>query len=217
MAKPSEDSPYQLLVEGSDDLNSILHLMMRHDFPWGDERFIRPYVSARGGAPQLLRDSAEFFKSAAYQRIGIVLDANTDLAARWAQIRDRARRSELELPEMPQRDGTIVPGRSSESRIGVWLMPDNSSAGTLEHFLNKLISAEDPIRAYADEAVTEARRRGARCLESDHIKSALHTWLAWQEVPALPFGTAIKAEYFEKDSDNAHLFVAWFRRLFLEP
>ena len=95
-------------------------------------------------------------------------------------------------------------------------MPDNSSPGTLEDFLNKLVSEGDPIRSYADEVVIEARQRGARCQERDHVKSALHTWLAWQEEPGLPFGTAMKAEYFEKDSDDAHRFVAWFHRLFVE-
>ena len=217
MARPPEDSPYQLLVEGPDDLNSVIHLMARHDFDWDDEQSARPFVSARGGVDPLLRDGAEFFKSAAYQRIGIVLDANADLAARWVQIRDRARKAEIDLPELPKPEGTIVSGRTSDSRIGVWLMPDNSSSGTLEHFLNKLISAGDPIRAYADEVVVEARQRGARCQEKDHVKSALHTWLAWQEVPALPFGTAMKAEYFDKDSEDARRFVAWFNRLFVEP
>lgn len=217
MAKPPEDSPYQLLVEGPDDLNSVIHLMVRHGFEWDDEQSTRPFVSARGGIDPLLRDIAEFLKSAAYQRIGMVLDANADLVARWVQIRDRARKAEIDLPELPEPEGTIVSGRTSESRIGVWLMPDNSSPGALEHFLNKLISAGDPLRSYADEVVVEARQRGARCQERDHVKSALHTWLAWQEVPALPFGTAIKAEYFDKDSEDAHRFVAWFRRLFVEP
>lgn len=96
-------------------------------------------------------------------------------------------------------------------------MPDNSAPGTLEDFLDKLVPAGDPIRTYADEAVTEARQRGARCQERNHIKSALHTWLAWQEEPGLPFGTAMRAEYFEKDSEAAHRFVTWFRRLFTKP
>jgi len=122
----------------------------------------------------------------------------------------------VSLPESPEPEGTIVPGRSPQSRIGIWLMPDNSSAGALEDFLSELVPADDPTRGYADEAVVEARRRGARCQPKDHAKSYLHTWLAWQEEPGLPFGTALKAEIFAKESANARRFVAWFNRLFVE-
>ena len=95
-------------------------------------------------------------------------------------------------------------------------MPDNSSPGTLENFLSGLVPVEHPVWAYAGEATAEARQRGAGCQEKDHLKSLLHTWLAWQKEPGLPFGVAIKAEFFEKESAAARRFVAWFNRLFVE-
>jgi uncharacterized protein DUF3226 len=213
---PPKDSPHQLLVEGSDDLYSVIHLMARHGFDWDDEDTVRPFVSARGGFRRLLRDIPTFLRSAAYQCIGIVLDANSDLGQRWAQIRTTARRENVDLPHLPMNEGTIIPGRNPETRIGVWVMPDNSLPGSLEHFLSSLVPAGDPLWSYADEVVNEARRRDTRCQERNHLKSALHTWLAWQEEPGLPFGTAMRAEYFGKDSEAAHRFVAWFRRLFIE-
>ncbi len=211
MARPSEESAYRLLVEGSDDKYSIINLVARHGFDWEDETRVRPYVSDEGGIDGLLRAIPITLKGP-YKRIGIVLDANSDVRARWAQLKERVRKADLELPESPQKDGTVI----AESRIGIWLMPDNGSPGALEDFLHKLVSAGDQIRAYADEVVSEARQRGARCQEKDHLKSVLHTWLAWQEKPGLPFGTAIEAEYFGKESGDAHRFVAWFRRLFVE-
>jgi len=51
----------------------------------------------------------------------------------------------------------------------------------------------------------------------DRGKSTLHTWLAWQETPGLPFGTALRAEFFRHDTEDALRFVAWFRRLFVDP
>jgi len=214
---PPEDSPYQLLVEGSDDLNTIIHLMKRHEFDWDDETSIRPFLSARGGINGLLKDIPAFLRSAAYQRIGVVLDANSDLTARWTQVRDRAQEAGANLPDLPLPQGTTVSGRVADSRFGVWIMPDNQSLGALENFLGKLMPDADPIQVYAGEAVNEARRRGAKCQPKDHIKSVLHTWLAWQAKPGLPFGTALQAEIFEKDSDVALRFVAWFRNLFADP
>ena len=95
-------------------------------------------------------------------------------------------------------------------------MPDNSSPGTLENFLGELVPSNHPVWAYASEATTEARQRGAGCLEKDHLKSTLHTWLAWQEEPGLPFGTALRTGVFEAESETARRFVSWFNRLFVE-
>jgi hypothetical protein len=215
MARPLEESPFRLLVEGSDDLNSVIHLMARHGFDWDDESTVRPFISPGGGITGLLNAFSVALRGT-YQRIGVVLDANLSLPDRWAQIRNRARRAGVDLPGSPLPEGTIVPGRRPESRIGIWLMPDNSSPGALENFLGKLVPADDPRWAYADEVVVEARRRGARCQEKDHTKSVLHTWLAWQQEPGLPFGIALKAEIFEKDSEEARRFVAWFRSLFVD-
>jgi hypothetical protein len=203
------------MVEGPDDLHSVIHLMARYGFNWDDESKVRPFVSPAGGVEQLLRAIPVTLKGS-YERIGIVLDANSRLADRWAQIRGRANRADVALPESPGSEGTIVEGRQPESRVGIWLMPDNSSPGTLESFLSGLVPPDHPAWAYAGEATTEARKRGARCLEKDHLKSTLHTWLAWQEEPGLPFGTALRTGVFETESETARRFVGWFNRLFVE-
>jgi hypothetical protein len=217
MAEPSEDSPYRLLVEGLDDFHSVIHLLKRHGFDWEDETKIRPFVRSENGIDKLLKAIPVTLKST-YERIGIILDGNSDPAARWRQIRERARRAELDLPASPDPGGTVIPGRHPGSRIGFWLMPDNVSPGALESFLGSLVPPGNPIWAYAGEATVEARQRGARCSEKDHAKSVLYTWLAWQEAPGLPFGLALNAGLFEtdRDSEEARRFVSWFYRLFVE-
>jgi hypothetical protein len=215
MARPTEESPYRLLVEGPDDQYSVIHLMARHGFDWDDESRVRPCVSSLGGVEQLLRAFPVAIKGT-YERIGIVLDANSNPAGRWEQIRNRAEKLGLSVPDSLASDGTLIPGRKPGSRIGIWLMPDNQSEGTLENFLSELVPFGDSIWSYADEVVIEASRRGARYQEKDRSKSRLHTWLAWQEKPGLPFGIAMKAELFEKESEAARRFVAWFNRLFVE-
>jgi hypothetical protein len=211
---PRENSPYHLLVEGVDDLHSVIHLMIRHGYDWDDEATLRPYIKSEGSVVKLL-DVLPITLKAPYQRIGVLVDADASLPDRWSQIRGRAEAAGLKLPAAPQPDGTIVPGLRPGSRVGFWLMPDNTSPGNLEHFLSRLVPADDPTWSYAGEATIEARTRGARCKEKDHGKSTLHTWLAWQEDPGLPFGTALRAKIFEHDSEEALRFVSWFHRLFV--
>jgi hypothetical protein len=210
---PREDSPYRLLVEGSDDLHSVVHLLIRHGFDWDDESIIRPFVNATGSVEKLLSTLPVALKSS-YQRIGVVADANSRLPDRWAQLRASAAKEGVELPASPDPEGTIVPGFLPGSQVGFWLMPDNREPGTLESFLQRLVPEGDTLWLYAGEVAGEARARGARCREKDHLKSSLHTWLAWQEDPGLPFGTALGAKVFAHDTPDALRFVAWFHRLF---
>lgn len=215
MPRPSLKSPYRLLVEGNDDQYSVINLVKRHGFNWDDITTIRPHVHETGGIEKLLEEIPVTLKGP-YDRIGILVDANGSSQNRWAQIRDHATQAGLDLPKAPDSEGTVVAGLRSDSRVGVWMMPDNSSPGRLEDFLHKLVPESDAVWSWADEVVQEARSRGARCKEGDHLKSRLHTWLAWQERPGIPFGTALEAKVFRHDTEEALRFVAWFNRLFVD-
>ena len=113
-------------------------------------------------------------------------------------------------------------GESAEYRakVGVWLMPDNRQEGdrgegTLERFLETLVQEADPLLPHARDATRRAKtEHGASYPDGDVKKAVLHAWLAWQEEPGLPYGTAIKARYFRHDSPVAESFVGWFRRVF---
>ncbi len=101
------------------------------------------------------------------------------------------------------------------TRVGVWLMPDNQQEGTLEDFLRTLVKEANPLLPHARESTTQAKsRHGANYRNVDEKKAVLHAWLAWQSEPGLPYGTAIRAQYFRPDSPVAERFVAWFRRVF---
>lgn len=210
---PPSNSPYQLIVEGLDDQHSILHLMLRHGFNWDDEAVVRPFMSLTNGITELL-EAIPVAAKGPYERLGFVVDADVDLPNRWLQVRNRLVPLGLDVPASPDRDGVIIDGIRPGRRIGIWLMPDNQNPGTLEHFLAKLVPADDRTWAYAEETSTQARRLGAACAAKDATKSWIHTWLAWQEQPGLPFGRALRARVFRHDSDDALRFVAWFDRLF---
>jgi len=131
-----------------------------------------------------------------------------DIQTRWSQIRGRLASAGISLPEKPKHDGTIVDGARPGVRFGVWVMPDNSLGGMLEDFLGHLVPEGDPCWAYADAAVVEARRLGASHVAARHSKARIHTWLAWQEQPGLPFGTALFAHVLKHDSPIALAFGA---------
>jgi len=207
-----EESPYRLLVEGPDDKHSVIHLMKRHGVDWDDATVLLPCVHDCGGFSPLTSSLGVSSKS--YRRLGIMVDANADMAHRWVQVRESLRRAGVSVPESPEACGTVFPGIYPDWKIGVWIMPDNQNAGELEDFLSKLIPADDTCWDYACEATLRAREIGAKFSQGDSCKASIHTWLAWQEEPGLPFGTAITAKYFGIDSPEALGFVQWLRELF---
>lgn len=208
---PTEESPDRLIVEGSDDLHSVAHLLARHGVDWDSAGARVPLIKHVGGIEELLR-LAPVAATASYERVGIVLDADIALMDQWRRLGDRLASVGLVLPVDPDRSGTIVSGVRLGSRFGVWVMPDNTSPGRLEHFLQTLIPDGDSCWAFARNATATARRSG--CPITDNLKSAIHAWLAWQAEPGLPFGTALRAQIFRHDSPLALDFVAWFQRLF---
>lgn len=216
---PLRNSPYRMLVEGPDDKHAICNLLKRHGYDWDDNTVTRPYVEEAGGISELLDSTNRSADARTCLRLGVVLDADLNVTTRWEQVRGcfSASKIGIELPDSPASEGTIVevqrPGLKL-LRLGVWLMPDNQKAGILEDFLGKLVPAGDQCWAYADEVTSHARMRGSRLADKDHSKGRIHTWLAWQESPGLPFGTALTAWLLSHDSPEAIRFVGWFRRLF---
>jgi len=93
-------------------------------------------------------------------------------------------------------------------------MPDNQREGTLESFLEGLVRENDMLLPHAKISTQGARELHASFPDRLVAKAELHTWLAWQEEPGLPYGSAIRARYFGHDSQAARSFVAWFCCLF---
>lgn len=207
-----ESSPCRLLVEGSDDKHCVLHLMKRHGIDWDRTTPWLPCVYDCNGFAPLVAALKVSAKS--YHRLGIMVDANADVHQRWTQVKEGLSRAGVTLPASPEPNGVIIPGIYADWRVGVWLMPDNQSQGQLEDFLGKLVPQDDTCWAYAAEAAKHAKGLGARFAKKDFCKAGIHTWLAWQETPGLPFGTAITAKYFGVDSSEALRFVQWFKQLF---
>ncbi len=200
-----------LLVEGQDDACVLCELFERHGIP---ETF---QVEERGGLDKLLQGLPVELKRSNLARLGIVVDANADLEARWARLSAILQQGGgVQVPGHPDSRGTIVQVERPERMlpVGVWLMPDNSAPGMLEHFVSLLIPQDDRLWPRAQQSVDQIPE-AERLFRTQHsIKAHVRTWLAWQEEPGIPMGTAIKAGWLQADSAQVRRFLAWIRRLF---
>jgi hypothetical protein len=149
--------------------------------------------------------------------LGLVIDANADCAARWQALRDRLVAAGYQgVPDVPSLTGTMLPAPENTllPRVGVWIMPDNQSQGMLEDFLRFLIPAGSRLFEHVQASVSAIPEADRRFDLHDEPKALIHTWLAWQEEPGLPYGTAIKARYLDSGVPPVDLLVSWLKNLF---
>lgn len=206
-----------LLVEGRDDKHVVLHISQNRGIGLGEDEII-----CCGGIERLLERIRVEIKNTKAGAIGVVVDADDNLPSRWTSIRDRLCQAGYDcVPTQPCRTGTVVsspPGDSVLPRIGVWVMPDNDTGGTLEDFLTLLVPshpanslfehAQRSVSNIPDDAVLfPTRARG---------KALIHTWLAWQEEPGKPYGLAITKKFLDADAPRVDDFVSWLRSLFAD-
>lgn len=118
-----------LLVEGKDDEHVLKHLCGNRGGPQLD-------VITHDGVDKLLEGFPIQLKvSGDGAIVGVVIDADTDVASRWQSLRDRLVGLGYEgVPDNPDPGGTIVdpPDGKFLPRVGIWMMPDNQSQGILE-------------------------------------------------------------------------------------
>jgi len=209
---PAQTSPFRLLVEGPDDLHSITELLQHHGYDWNSP--FTPYVHDSRGIDPLFAALPPALKT--YVRLGVVIDADLSASNRWARMEAILKAGGIAAPTGPSEHGLVLslPGTARLERFGIWIMPDNKAAGVLEDFLARLVPAGDPCWQHAEGSTKQARILGAPLKPNDHTKGAMHAWLAWQDPPGRPFGTALNARILGHDSPEALDFVDWFKRLF---
>jgi hypothetical protein len=175
-------------VEGRDDRNALVHLLIRHGITYDDEPWPLPLPEFReapgsGGVDELLNAMATAVSFSSGRAVGFVLDADSPLIDRWRAVRGRLGAVDVVTPTDPPADGFIGESSRYGARVGVWLMPDNQHDGKLETFLRELIDQEDVLIGHAQAATEQAHELGAGFAATKKIKAVLHAWLAWQEEP----------------------------------
>ena len=192
----------QLIVEGEDDKHVIGHLLLRR----GIELTAEPIVA--DGVDSLLEELPVYLNAGA-DGFAVVVDADVDIAARWQSLRHRLIESGYgDVPNAPAANGLIITTKG-KAPVGIWIMPDNTLPGSVEHFVQQLIPERDVLWPLAQNVVADLPEKRF----TSTAKAEIHTWLAWQEQPGTPMGAAINQKYLGVDSPAADAFVAWIRRL----
>jgi hypothetical protein len=200
-----------LLVEGTDDEHVLKHLCGQRQVPVIDE------IIPQGSIQRLLESFPVRLKESDIQVLGIVIDADTDIAARWNSVKDRLIAAGYpQVPEQPSPAGTILdsPHSSALPRFGVWIMPNNQTRGILEDFLRFLVPVDSNLFSHVQSCVARIPASEKRFSSFAEPKAIIHTWLAWQEYPGRPLGTAITARFLDANVVQVDVLIAWINRLF---
>lgn len=198
-----------LLVEGRDDKHVVDHICRRCEpMPTFE-------IVDAGGLEKLMASIGSELKAPGRQAVGIVVDANDDIEARWAAVKNRLDSAGLVVGERDSA-GTVIRGTPPEPHVGVWIMPDNRHTGELEDFIEAMIPASDAVwplsRAYIDGIPSTDRLFSAE----KALRAQVHAWLAARERPR-PMGLAIRAGDLDVEGVGCAGLKTWLRRLFLEP
>lgn len=201
-----------LWVEGKDDQHVLMHISSNRGGPHLDE------IKSLEGCTNLL-DSLQVRLKAGGDEIiaGIVIDADTEIAARWQSLRDQLQKTGYrEVPDNPLPGGTIIdpPKDAFLPRVGIWIMPDNQTRGILEDFLKFLVPAGSRLFEHVTSSIAAIPEGEKRFNELADPKAIIHTWLAWQEDPGKPLGTAITMKYLDANVAQVDLLISWMNRLF---
>lgn len=202
-----------LIVEGNDDVHVIANIWKNYV---GDQAPIF-YIDDSKGFDNVYGKLEAYClrKMPNIEAIGVVIDADADIYARWESIKYQLEKLNYAVPQNPVLGGAILEENGRSPRIGIWLMPDNNTSGMLEDFVRYLIPENDPLLTETDSVLAKIEDLVYHKYSSIHkAKARIHTWLAWQEDPGTPMGLAITKSYLTTQTELCQQFVTWLNRLF---
>ena len=201
-----------LLVEGQDDKHVVRHIYIRKGL---EQNFC---IKEKNSDVELLKSIPTEVKAPGRTVVGIVLDADDDLNARWNAVKYRLRElgndyfDQSDLPVVPEPTGTIIEGRR---RIGIWLMPDNKSPGELEDFIEKMIPFSDRVWPLSRRYISSIPEADRKFKSGKILRAEIHAWLATRKEPR-KMGSAIGFSDLAIEVANTTAFVDWLRKLYRE-
>jgi len=211
------DNPL-LIVEGRNDAAVFTELLKKHNLTVsrdenGQEKEI--VIKPQGGFEELKKNLAQIIK-VADNNLAVVVDADDqDISDRWQSLTDRLKNagySAINIPSLPSAKGTKIEDDELPT-IGIWIMPDNSSAGKIETFLKKIVADDkSELWKFAGETIEKLPQTLFKAKDTE--KAHIHTYLAWQKDPGISMGTAIQAKCFQHDKTEAKNFVEWIKKVF---
>jgi hypothetical protein len=212
----------KLIVEGSDAIALAKLCQLRGLKPpvgyESPEKFRQEFVASGGGYDKTLDLLRMAINQADLSNIGIIVDANeVGAAARWHAIRNvlSEKYSEQTLVQTDLQQGAKVLQESDLPTVGVWIMPDNTTNGYLEHFLAGLVPTSEELWTHANLVLKNLFDQDFNEITpAKSGKALLHTWLAWKKDPGKPFGQAVDSKYLNIDASPVDLYLEWFKATF---
>lgn len=184
----------------------------------GQSKFKNEFVIAAGGINSALEKLRISLSEPELSHIGLIVDANdAGPLLTWQKIRNilSAFFASHTLSAADAQTGAKVISEASMPTIGIWIMPDNTNQGYLEHFLSSMIPHNNELWHHADATLNHLNTTPFNIIPSSRMQKALlHTWLAWQKEPGKPFGQAIDAGYFNINTPLIEPFLEWFTNTF---
>jgi hypothetical protein len=206
-----------LLAEGPDDANLLYHLLKRYSISIAERGRIGAGgidIREGGGIDNVMATIPVWLKRSELQRLGIVIDANSDIVARWHALQNVLRNvGYLTVPPTPSTSGTIIT-QADLPTVGIWLMPNNMQPGMLEDFVRALVPDTDLLWSRVEQCVQQIPKAERQFPAHHLIKAHVHTWLAWQEEPGKPMGQALTKQYLDADAWQAWQLIDWIQQLF---
>ena len=209
----SNSATGRLVVEGQTDQHFVLHLC----------KHIRPDLEAKfrchdaKGFQGLLGTIPGFIKQQSLTSVGFLADSDDDPMGHWHDITARIAEAndEIPIPQDPNESGTIIPADPDigSPRIGIWLMPDNSSAGEIENFAIQMIPENDRVWPSSKAYICDIPVQDRKFEDGKITKSQVHAWLATRKHPGL-MGLAVREGDLAIHGPLTQRFVAWLARLF---
>ncbi len=110
--------------------------------------------------------------------------------------------------------GFVFPHNDGLNPLGVWIMPDNSSEGMIEHMIaNAVRQDETQLLQHAGTIVENLQNPK---FEDRHIiKAHVSTWLAWQERPGEGIDYAIEKDLIDYQAPCIQNLCHWLRQVYL--
>ena len=208
MNRPISTSPIHILmVEGQNDKHVVRHIR--------DRLSLKPtfHIQDSDGLDPLLETvGAEINARGEEGTLGILVDANDDPAARWHAVASRLLEEGIAVPREPDPSGTII-DTLDKPRVGIWLMPDNTSTGELEDFVAQMVPDEDPVWPLSQRYIEGIPAVDRKFAAHKTLRAQIHAWLAAREDPR-QMGLAIRARDLDVDGPLCQKFVAWLTNLF---
>ena len=167
-----ENGDRVLLVEGQDDKHVVRHLCRQ------SESMPPFHIEVKGNDRKLLDSLKQEIRVSGRSAVGILIDANDDMNGRWSAVEYRLRGEGIELPRVPVRTGTLIEGIIRTPRIGIWLMPDNQSAGELEDFVSTMVPESDSVWPRSERYIRDIPKKDRKFSDHKVQRAMIHAWLA---------------------------------------